>query len=671
MTIFARLTSTLGRPSTHLRPLALTLIAACSVALLCAASAGAVVTTVGSQTFGYEPEAEGFEAAAAATPLIYEGGPVVHENAPYAIYWDPVSGAYSGEWEQLISGFFEGAGAESGSLANVFAVSEQYSDASGKVAYNSSFRGAYTDVDPYPKTENCAETAAVCLTDAQIRTELSKYIAANSLPTGLNPSSGTTPIYFVFTPPGVAVCLQGSGAKGNCSTPSSADPLCSYHSFINANGTTVLYAVQPWTAGNYGTVGVTHVSGTHCQDGTAITQEPNQIGLGRNGEYNAGLADLIINEVADEQTAILTDPLLTAWHDPGTDKDEVPDKCRDDFLGGLLLELSKTIEEKTEAADSFNQAIAGRKYLLNDEFDQAALYNPYPGVPCINEVNLEPSFTSPNPVGAGTPVTFNATESTVDLGISKYSWNFGDGSSAEVNCGSQTPTDGYFPAECDNSSGTGNPNSVASVVHQYTYGGTYEVTLTITDDGNNVASVTHEITVSGPARPTQTSSEGSSQTSAGSTSTAATSSSSSAPATSPGPTAAPVIPAPVAATAIASRSLKTAISKGLVVNYSVNEQVAGHFEVLLNRTIARKLGITGTPAAALPAGSPAELVIAKAILVTTKGGRSAVDIKFSKRTAARLARSRKVALMLRLVVRNAATSNPATTTVVSSVTLNG
>ena len=64
-------------------------------------------------------------------------------------------------------------------------------------------------------------------------------------------------------------------------------------------------------------------------------------------------------------------------------------------------------------------------------------------------------------------------------------------------------------------------------------------------------------------------------------------------------------------------------------------------------------------------------MIAKAILVTTKGGRSAVHIDFSKRTAARLAKVHKVSLMLRLIVRNASSTDPATTTVVSNITLTG
>jgi hypothetical protein len=62
-------------------------------------------------------------------------------------------------------------------------------------------------------------------------------------------------------------------------------------------------------------------------------------------------------------------------------------------------------------------------------------------------------------------------------------------------------------------------------------------------------------------------------------------------------------------------------------------------------------------------------VIAKAILVTTKGGHSAVHIQFSRKTDARLAHVHRVSLMLRLIVRNAATSSPATTTVVSTATL--
>jgi hypothetical protein len=62
-------------------------------------------------------------------------------------------------------------------------------------------------------------------------------------------------------------------------------------------------------------------------------------------------------------------------------------------------------------------------------------------------------------------------------------------------------------------------------------------------------------------------------------------------------------------------------------------------------------------------------VIAKAILVTTKGGRNIVRIQFPTRTAARLRRVHKVSLIVRLVVRNAVAHGPASTTVISTVTL--
>ena len=46
------------------------------------------------------------------------------------------------------------------------------------------------------------------------------------------------------------------------------------------------------------------------------------------------------------------------------------------------------------------------------------------------------------------------------------------------------------------------------------------------------------------------------------------------------------------------------MKKGLVVAYSVNEQVAGRFEVLISKSLAKKLQISGTAATGLPAGRP-------------------------------------------------------------------
>jgi hypothetical protein len=601
--------------------------------LLAAVPAGAIVKTFASHEYGVEPQAG---VATPATALGYHNGPVVHSNESYAIYWDPED--LGAAWQRLTAGFLEEAGRESGpsTLTNVNAVATQYRDTSGaNAAYNSSFRGAYTDVDPFTSAENCA-LAAPCLSDAQIRTELAKYISANNLPVGLNPSTGQTPIYFVFTPPNTTVCLGEAAGTENCSKAGSAgQPLCSYHSFTTVNATTVLYAVIPATAI------------TACQDNTGLLEEVNETP-----------AEIIVNSVADEQVAAVTDPLLNGWH--GVSGEEVPDKCRYNFLP---LNISS------------NQIIFGVKYYLNDEFDQAALYDPYPGNACINTVIAAPRFTAPTAVTTGEPVTFNATESYVDLGIAKYHWEFGPGETAEVKCEGRTPTNGFAPSACTASSGTGNPNPAASVVHTYAHSGTYEVKLTVIDDGGHSAVVAHSITVvptEAEERATREAEESAKRTAEESAKRSAEGKAKSTAEESAKRTAeakASAVPAPVATAAVLSRSLKSVLASGLIVRYSVNEQVAGHFEVLLAASVARRIGLHGPPATGLAKGTAPQIVIAKAILVTTRGGRNTVDIRFGKETAKRLRRLGKVSLIVRLVVRNASPTSPASTTVLTVVNL--
>jgi hypothetical protein len=131
-----------------------------------------------------------------------------------------------------------------------------------------------------------------------------------------------------------------------------------------------------------------------------------------------------------------------------------------------------------------------------------------------------------------------------------------------------------------------------------------------------------------------------------------------------------VLPGPVATAAAVAASPKQVARGGLVIHYTVNEQVAGRFEVLLAAATAHKLGIGGRVATGLPAGSAKALVIGQALLVTTKGGHSSVRIKFDKRTAKHLRRAHMVKLTLRMIVRNAS-KNPAFTTVTSTVVLHG
>jgi hypothetical protein len=742
---------------------ALSLIAAMATGLLFAAApAAAVVTTVGEATIGLQPRngtgaRDGFilaktpkeepfnEATTFSNPA---GNPVLHGTDTYVIYWDPTGGYYHKEWERLIDGFMRGLGEGSGTLSDVFAVDTQYTDRTNVPAsYATTFRGSYTDVDPYPKA-GCTDpdpledgllieetNALSCLTNSQLQAELKTFIADHKLPTGMGS------VFYLMTPPGVTVCVDS--AATHCSDyPEGASPseesyknsFCSYHSDINpdkvagGDANTIVYGVIPWTAGGLGDWYLPESDQTNasaCQDGgfdpsanPAETheevkketkteeeayekadevekralkekhehegphpEEPNQI-IGKRGEdgfYDTGLADLIINQLAVEQQNIVTDPLLNGWQDAL--KNEATDECRNFFDGGPLSG-SSAVEQYTLAGTLGNQTLSGHSYYLNSAFNLSALKLRYSGIPCIDQVNLVPSFTSPNPVNAGDVVGFDGMESDVELATrtdysatgtpqtsyATYSWNFGDGSpevtgyapgAPSVNSPEDSPCEAPWLSPC-----------AASTFHSYQYGGTYNVTLKITDVGGNTASITQSITVIGPPKPESPGSSGSGSSSgsgAAAGSTASTGSTTGA-ATGKAPVSSPV-PAPVATAAILSRTLKTATRKGLLVSYSVNEQVAGHFEVLLSKAIAHRLGISGPAATGLPAGSAPEVVIARATLVTTKGGRSVYDIHFSTRTQSRLRRLHKVSLTLLMAVRNASSESPTSTTVISTTTL--
>jgi hypothetical protein len=400
-------------------------------------------------------------------------------------------------------------------------------------------------------------------------------------------------------------------------------------------------------------------------------QEPNQDGLGPDGSYDTGLADLIINQIAVEQQNMVTDPLLDAWKDEAGY--EVTDECRNFFASGQVGG-SSTANEKTGAGTLSNQTFGGNPYYLNTAFNLAALRLGYPAVPCLGGVNLNPEFTVPNPVNSGETVGFDGMESDITLNstvsvpsgkivYATYKWNFGDGTpevtgqapgAPSVNSPGTSPCAAPWEAPC-----------AASTFHSYQYGGTYNVTLTATDVGGNTGSVTKAVTVVGPAPPAPPAPP--SPPSGGGSSPATTAGGSGASSSTPGAATKPPS-GPVASQAAATHSLSTALSKGLVVNYSVNEQVAGQFQVLLASSVAKRIGLHGTPATGMPPGSAPSIVIGKAILVTTKGGRNSVRIQFGKKTAAKLRKLSKVSLMIRLVVRNSSRGAPSTT-VLSTVTL--
>jgi Phosphate-induced protein 1 conserved region/PKD domain len=682
-----------------------------------AAPAGAIVTEVGGTSVGLQPRnGTTLEEGAAkkgefALFANNNGNVVLHGTNVYAVYWDP-GNTYRHEWLVKINQFFQDLGGSSGSLETIFSALGQYRDRSNVPATNKiTFKGAYSDTAKYPAAPGCTDPnplevgQVICLTDAQLREQLQSFVASHALPKGMNT------IYYLMTPPGVTVCVDAAGTRcsdfalteeeaenGERESVSYKNSFCSYHGAINPNkaeqgdASTILYASIPWTAGYSGMAGFLptsfpDVQAYDCQDGgwnpagneenreeqktlsaeeiasfeklspekKAIfreeqrlenphQEEPNQEGKGEFGDFAPGLADLLINQIAVEQANTVTDPMLNGWQD--TTKHEVTDECRNVFgntVGGGV-EGSVVADLKTEAGSLSNEAVSGDNYYINNVFSLAKDR-------CAGGTGLVPRFTAPNPVNANEIVGFDGMESTVGLLEGKgfgpsgpptttyatYSWNFGDGTPEVKGFAPGAPTcEAPWLSPC-----------AGSIFHAYAFGGTYAITLTITDVAGNVSNVIHDLVVAGPP----------------------------APATAPGGSnpggQTQTIVNPIAAAAIVSRSLKNALKKGLSVRYSVNEQVAGHFEVLISSALAKKLKLHGSPATGLPAGTPPQLMIAKAVLVTTKAGRNTIRIKFSKTVAARLRHAHKVPLLLRMFVRNAASKSPATTTVLSSVTLTG
>ncbi len=614
--------------------------------------------------------------------------------------------------------------------------------------------------DPRPLTPEPVDgiTPLTCLTDEQIQAELKRFIAEHKLPTGLH-----TVFYMLTPPgatvcltgetPGSCSDFAATEAEekeetalpGNESYRAS---FCSYHSAYEAtpkpSEKTVVYGVIPWTAGGLGDgqlAGVDEkVSGISCQDGGydptsnpieqkekikgesaaekkayeeaspeeqlkikaakeregPHQQEPNQGTCpSPDGYCDTGLADLIVGQIATEQQNIVTDPFLNAWHD--SEGNEATDECRNFFAPTDVGSVSAN--EATVAGTLGNQQFGPNYYYINDAFNLAALRLNYPGVPCINGVNLEPSFTAPSKVNAGETVGFNGMESDITLNggytfrenpkgeevpagkYATFTWDFNDGSGREA--GNEEQISGQAPGapKCLDEEGKnqaqeeeeaewGRPPHTpcaASVFHHFKYNGTYKVTLVVTDIAGNSEETSSLVTVTGGENPP------SPETTKGTETNGTGGSSGGAATTTPAVTTTPTAPATVAAAPTAtatvlSRTLRLATSKGLAVRYSVNEQVAGRFEVLLASSVARQLKISGPLASGLPAGSAAQRVIARAVLVTTRGGSSTIHIFFSHTTAGRLARAHSASLMLRMVVRNAS-AGTATTTVVTRSTL--
>jgi hypothetical protein len=118
------------------RTLALALLLAAG-AVLVGGTASAVDSQNPSEHFlgalaAQGARAQGADPNSAPGPnLTWHGGPVMHSNTVYSIYWAPAGYSYQTGYSASIDSYFKNVAADSGRKTNVYAVDTQYADASG------------------------------------------------------------------------------------------------------------------------------------------------------------------------------------------------------------------------------------------------------------------------------------------------------------------------------------------------------------------------------------------------------------------------------------------------------------------------------------------------------------------------------------------------------------
>jgi hypothetical protein len=244
-------------------------------------------------------------------------------NRTYAIFWDPLGGLDQ-TYQDTITGYFGNVAVDSGKATNVYASDTQYSS----ILYQSSYGAAFVDTNAYPPNGCTDKATSICLSDAELRTELQSVMSSNQWHTS---DSGIQNLFFIFTPKGVGSCVGSSCAYTN---------YCAYHWAIAGSlpdgSDSTLYAIQPYAAQTYRIY--------TCDSG----QHPNNT-----------TADATLNVVSHEHNEAITDELGTAWYD--SQGAENGDKCAWNFgtaIGGLSGFL-------------YNQAIGTGHYYLQQEWSNA------------------------------------------------------------------------------------------------------------------------------------------------------------------------------------------------------------------------------------------------------------------------------------------------------------
>lgn len=262
------------------------------------------------------PKNAASKGAGTGSNLSYHSGPVMKTNTVYTIFVAPAGYQMSTNYQSLINRYFTDVAKDATKTTNVYWSATQYGDSTGLITNASSLAGTWTDTDPLPASGCTSQYTAVCLTDAQLQSEVRKAMTRNGW------VASPTNAFFVFTAKGIGSCAGSSCAFSS---------YCAYHSWTSDG---IVYANMPYAL---------TVAGS-CDSG----QRPN-----------ADDADATLNVTSHEHMEMITDPTGKGWWD--SRGYENGDKCAWNFgtaLGGTT-------------GTKYNQLIAGNKYYLQQEWSNA------------------------------------------------------------------------------------------------------------------------------------------------------------------------------------------------------------------------------------------------------------------------------------------------------------
>ena len=217
-------------------------------------------------------------------PLLYHGGPVLQTGVTtYAIFWVPpqlqngnptsMTAHYQTVQKNMLADY------ERHGIDNINTQYYQTVGTAKKYIQNAgSLGGSYVDTSAYPAS-GCSDsvTPGNCITDAQLRSEVTKVMGLKGWTGGLNK------MFLVFTSSGEGSCFDSS------SSACAYTYYCAYHSYIPGS-TPVVYGNEPFGDPNY------------CQVGG--TPSPN----------NDPQADTAATAASHELSEAITDPELNAWY---------------------------------------------------------------------------------------------------------------------------------------------------------------------------------------------------------------------------------------------------------------------------------------------------------------------------------------------------------------------